>query len=343
MREPKSIVIRLPNWLGDAVMASPIANLLKQAYPNAKITLYGTKASLSLFEHDPFVDQHLVLDKDISSQKEVLKLKEHKFDLGIMLTNSFSSAWLFYRARIPTRVGFAKDMRKWMLTHSLPYPKDRTKMHHIYLYQELLKKMGISASAEPKLYLSNEEKKWAEKFLLENNIKSDSLVIGINPSAAFGSSKCWLQERFRELSMELLKNDGVHLLFFGDGSAKEKNDSVSKGLDRCINLAGKTTIRQLLALTSTCDLFLTNDSGPMHIACAINTPVVALFGSTSPEATGPYGRGTYLRKKVSCSPCFKRECPIDFRCMKAITVDDVRQTINDQLEKYKIQYAKEST
>lgn len=335
MLSPKNIVVRMPNWLGDAVMASPVLQLLKQEFPDAKLTLYGTKASLALFEHDPFVDDFLTLDKKKSGQLKIQDLKDRKFDCGVLLTNSFSSAWLFFRAKIATRLGFSKDMRALFLTHSLPYPKDKSKMHHIQLYQELLKRVGINKESNPKLYLSDAEKKWATNFLSEHKIKPDSLLIGINPSAAFGSSKCWLEDRFRELSIELLKHSSTHLLFFGDSSAKEKNERICLGLKSSINLAGETSIRQLMALTQKCDLFLTNDSGPMHIACAIETPVVALFGSTSPEATGPYGRGVYLRKKVSCSPCYKRECPIDFRCMKAIKVQDVHLTIQNQLEKYK--------
>ncbi|MCH9631941.1 MAG: ADP-heptose--LPS heptosyltransferase 2 [Chlamydiae bacterium] len=332
---PKNIVVRMPNWLGDAVMASPVLQLLKQKFPDARLTLYGTKASLALFEHDPFVDHFLTLDKNKSGQLKIQELKDCKFDYGVLLTNSFSSAWLFFRAKIPTRLGFSKDMRGLFLTHSLPYPKDKSKMHHIELYQELLKRVGINKGSNPKLYLSDAEKMWATNFLSEHHIEPGSILIGVNPSAAFGSSKCWLEERFRELSIELLKHSSTHLLFFGDPSAKEKNERICSGLKNSTNLAGETSIRQLMALTQKCDLFLTNDSGPMHIACALDTPVVALFGSTSPEATGPYGRGVYLRKKVSCSPCYKRECPIDFRCMKAIKVQDVHFTIQNQLEKYK--------
>ena len=329
MKEPKNIVVRMPNWLGDAVMASPILQLLKESYPNSKLSLYGKAPVISLFQSDPFVSSRLILNPSDSTKSQVQKLKDQKFDLGILLTNSFSSAWLFFKSKIPTRIGFSKDMRGWMLTHSLRYPKDKAKMHHVELYQMLLSKMSISKSLSPKLYVTGKEKSSASDFL--SSYKSP--LIGVNASAAFGSSKCWPKERFRELSMELTEQ-GAHLIFFGDESAKEKNDWIISGIKNCTNLAGETSIRTLMALIEKCDLFLTNDSGPMHIACALNTPVVALFGSTSPEATGPYGRALYIKKEVPCSPCFKRECPIDFRCMRSIETHEVYQTVQNQIKKY---------
>lgn len=335
MQTPKKILIRLPNWIGDAVMASPIIELIHRKWPEAHITIIGLKSVIALFEQDPYVDSAIALQKNEPGKIVAQKIKEHKFDLGLLLTNSFSSAWLFFRARIKCRVGFSKDMRGILLSKSLPYPKDKTSEHMILTYQRLLKKIGIFEKAEPRLYLQEQEIEKAKTFLKEKGIDAKQIVIGINPTAAFGPAKCWLEDRYQELAQKLLEYPNVHLLFFGDTQSRDKLERICNSLSsRVHNLAGQTTIRELMALTKTCDLFLTNDSGPMHIACALNVPVVAIFGSTSLEATGPYHKSAPLYKKVSCSPCFKKECPIDFRCMKAISVEEVYTTILQELKKY---------
>lgn len=335
LQTPKKILIRLPNWIGDAVMASPIIELIQRKWPEALITILGLKSVIALFEQDPYIHSTIALQKDEPSKIVAQKIKEHHFDLGLLLTNSFSSAWLFYRARIKCRVGFSKDMRKFLLSKSLPYPKDKTSEHMITTYQRLLKKIGIFEQAKPRLYLQEGEVEEAKVFLKEKGIDSKQIVIGINPTAAFGPAKCWLEERYQQLAQKLLEYPNVHLLFFGDSQSREKLERICNALNsRAYNLAGQTTIRELMALTKACDLFLTNDSGPMHIACALNVPVVAIFGSTSIEATGPYHKSAALYKKVSCSPCFKKECPIDFRCMKAIGVEEVYTTILHELKKY---------
>ena len=157
-------------------------------------------------------------------------------------------------------------------------------------------------------------------------------MIGINPGAAYGSAKCWLPERFRELTEKLLQNPNTRILYFGDKAGASLVNEICADLpDRVINLAAQTTIRELMAYIQACHLFLTNDSGPMHMASALGTPLVALFGSTSDRYTGPYRGGKVIHKHVPCSPCYRRTCPIDFRCMTQIGVDEVYQTLQAYL------------
>lgn len=320
-------------------MAAPVIYLLKKHWPKTRLTLFGLPSTLALFEQDPHVDARIVLEKKSSTKEQVKLLKEQSFDCGVLLTNSFSSAAIFYRANIPMRIGFKKDMRSWLLTHSEHLPDKNAKEHQIKTYQRLLKVLGIEDRAMPELFLTQDEKMWADHYIKEK-IKFDEItLIGINPSAAFGPSKCWPANRFRQVATKLLQDKKNHLIFLGDASTFDNNEQMCNGLERSFNLAGKTGIRQLMALINKCDLFLTNDSGPMHIACALQVPVIALFGSTSPEITGPYNKGLYLRKKVFCSPCFKRECPIDFRCMKSISVNEVYQTTLHQLQQNSLEYA----
>lgn len=329
--EPKNILIRLPNWIGDAVMASPVIAGIKERFTQSKITLMGKESICSLFYKDPSVDAFFILGKNQPSKELLKELQVRKFDWALLLTNSFSSAWLLYRAKIPYRVGYSKEMRKWLLTDSLAYPKEK-KIHQVELYQKLIHPLGNVEKRLPKLFLSDQEIKGAQDFLDKCEVFQNHLLIGVNPTAAYGPSKCWPEHRFRHLAQKLLEEQNIIVFFFGDPASEEKVQRIAQDLGpRCFNLAGKTSLRQLMALIHRCDLFLSNDSGPMHMADALGTKGVALFGSTSPEATGPLQKARILKKSVECSPCFKRECPIDFRCMMSLSVEEVYQVMSEEL------------
>jgi heptosyltransferase-2 len=171
--------------------------------------------------------------------------------------------------------------------------------------------------------------------LSQHGVKPHHKIIGINPGAAYGSAKCWLPERFREVTMRLLEDKDTIIVYFGDLVTSNLVKEVCQGLsNRVINMAGLTSLRELACLISLCDVLLTNDSGPMHIAGALGTPVVALFGSTSAVVTGPFQENSkVIQKHVSCSPCYRRTCPIDFRCMRQIEVDEVVQSVSEMLHK----------
>jgi len=167
--------------------------------------------------------------------------------------------------------------------------------------------------------------------LYQRGFKKGKRLVGINVGATYGSAKCWPAERFRDVALKLLEDD-LYVLFFGDATTASLVKEICLTLpERAMNLAGVTTLRELACLIKDCDVLLTNDSGPMHIAAALETPLVALFGSTDDRATGPFGQAdSVIHKHVSCSPCFKRECPIDFRCMKEIGVDEVVEKVKER-------------
>ncbi len=339
---PKSIIVRMPNWLGDLVMATPILVDLREAFPDAEITAMCQENVASLLENDPSVDElfRFKLGKGflrrISERNIVAKLKSGNYDLGILLTNSFSSAWRFWQGNVKNTLGYRTDGRSLLMSHPLPFSEKRKEQHLVITYKELLAPLGIPVSdTAPRLIVMGEEVKGAWEFLKRFDIRSDARVIGINPGAAYGSAKSWLPERFQEVAKKLIGADPSYVvLFFGDSSHKELIGNICAGLPkRVINLAGKTTLRELLALIKICGVFLTNDSGPMHISDSLDVPLVALFGSTSPVATGPYRQSqNIVQKKVPCSPCFKRVCPIDFSCMKKIGVEEVTKALLKQLE-----------
>lgn len=185
----------------------------------------------------------------------------------------------------------------------------------------------MSTSA-PQLYLTPEEIQTAKDHLKSMGVESHHLLIGINPGAAFGSAKCWLPERFKELTARLSLHPDVRIVYFGDATTKPLVDDITSRFgNNVLNFAGKTTLRSFTTLLSLCNCLVTNDSGPMHVAAALGTPLVAIFGSTNEVKTGPYGGGTIIHKHTLCSPCYKRVCPIDFRCMTSISVDDVYNAI----------------
>jgi heptosyltransferase-2 len=263
-------------------------------------------------------------------------LQRGHYDVGIILPNTFSSAWWFWQGKVKQRIGYEGAGRSSLLTHPLKKPAAAQTQHLIQTYKYLLSPLGIPVSeTKPRLYLKEKELELARTLLSQNGVKPHHRIVGINPGAAYGSAKCWLPERFREVTTRLLQDKDVIVMYFGDLITSNLVKEVCQGLSpRVVNMAGLTSLRELACLISLCDVLLTNDSGPMHIAGAVGTPVVALFGSTNSIVTGPFSENsTIIQKKVSCSPCYRRTCPIDFRCMKQIEVEEVVQASLDLLHK----------
>ncbi len=336
LKDLKNIIVRMPNWIGDLVMATPILTDLRKQFPDAEITAMCKTPISDLLEKDKDIDELYSFQKltnGFSRRKEkrniIETLKKGKYDLGILLTNSFSSAWWFWQAGILNRIGFKGHLRTPFLTHGLNVSFDKEKEHQVTTYKRILKPLKIKISdSKPRLYLTSEEKTKAAELLYRNGFQEGKILIGIHPGASYGPAKCWPKERFREVSLELLKDPDLFLVFLGDEKSNEEIQKICFKLpERAINLAGLTSLRELMGILEKCDLLLTNDSGPMHIAAALKTKVIALFGSTSDVKTGPYNQGKVINKKVECSPCYKRECPIDFRCMKQISVKEVIQAV----------------
>ena len=248
-------------------------------------------------------------------------------------THSFSSAWWFWLGKVRERIGYECNGRKFLLNHSVPLPENIQDQHLVITYKRLLQSIELPLSdTPPRIYLNPKELETAKILLKQQGIPEGALIVGINPGATYGSAKCWLPSRFREVTEKLLEQEGVYVVYFGDLATVSLVKEICQGLSpRVIDLAGITSLRELASVISTCTVILTNDSGPMHIADAVGTPIVALFGSTSDTVTGPYRKGTIIHKHVECSPCYQRTCPIDFRCMKKIEADEVFQALQNIL------------
>lgn len=340
-KSPQHILVRMPNWLGDFVMATPILTDLRFSWPEAKITALCQGVLGTVIQEDPNVDEILSFKKpkglfDRKGSKEAIcSLRKGDFDLGLLLTNSFSSAYWLWRGGVKHRVGFATHWRSLLLNTAVPFPANREKQHLVLTYKALLEPLGIPLSDTPPcLFLTDKERSEARaKLALHGIIPSDSLI-GINPGAAYGSAKCWLPERFRGLTEQLIRYTNLKVVYFGDKAGAPLVDMICDGFpkERVVNIAAQTTLRELFACIERCSLFLTGDSGPMHVASALGVPLIALFGSTSDVATGPYKGGVVIHKHVECSPCYKRTCPIDFRCMKRIETKEVFENVQKILQ-----------
>lgn len=325
----------MPNWVGDLVMATPILSDLRKAYPDAEITAMARYPLCELLQQDPEINELFCFSKvntfgrRMSKRNVIEKLRKGKYDLGILLTHSFSSAWWFWQGGVKVRLGYKGSGRNFLLTDGLSLPENVAHQHLVVTYKMLLAPLEIPLSdTPPKLYLSEKEVFQARELLKQQGVSKNSRIVGINPGATYGSAKCWLPERFRKVTLELLEDKDLFVIYFGDqGNSTLVKEICHELPSRVINLAGLTSLRELAALISICNVLLTNDSGPMHIADALGTPVVALFGSTSEIVTGPYRNGTVIHKHVECSPCYQRKCPVDFRCMKKIEADEVSQAI----------------
>jgi heptosyltransferase II len=339
--QPKNIIVRMPNWVGDVVMAIPVLIDLRNAFPSARITAMRRYPMGELLLEMPQIDEIFSFTKTSrlvrrEEKRNILgKLKKGSYDLGVILPSSFSSAWWFYQGGVGERIGYEGAFRNALLTHSVPRPENADNQHLILSNKALLEPLGIAPSdTNPKIYLKKEEEEQVRQLLTRHGVKPHHKVVGINPGAAYGSAKCWLPERFREVTKRLLEDKDCIVMYFGDLITAGLVKEICQGLSpRVINMAGLTSLRELASLISVCDVLLTNDSGPMHIAGALSTPVVALFGSTSSTMTGPFGNAKVIQKSVACSPCYRRVCPIDFRCMKQIEVDEVVHAIEGALDK----------
>lgn len=339
-KKPIQIIIRMPNWLGDLVMATPLLESIKKKWPDSVITVACIQHLSEILLYHPYIDHILPLERqknlkgNIFPKNNIKKIRKQQYDLGILTTNSLSSAWCFFLSNIKKRVGFNANARGILLTNKVPFPKKRKSQHLVKTYKSLLSPIGIPIdNTHPHIATLQEEDEAALSLLQSRGKMPQQRLIGINPGAAYGLAKCWPPERFIALGEKLKEKKRNCLVFFGDQSGKPLVDSICAKLPKegVINLAGETDIRELVCLIKQCDVFLTNDSGPMHIAAALNIPLVALFGSTSDTLTGPYPRGHVIHKHTSCSPCFLRTCPIDFRCMKQIKVEEVYEALDSEL------------
>ena len=328
----RNILVRATNWLGDAVMNTPALGAIRESFPGARITLLATPLVAQLFSPHDSVDEVMIYDrqgrhKGVAGRFRIAaELRARRFDLAILLQNAIDAALITKLAGIPRRIGTRTDGRGFLLTDGFDQRTLSPRLHHVDCYLEMLKSFGITAGAKRQLLcLTDAERGAARQRLGAAGIKPGAFLIGINPGAAYGSAKRWYPERFAAAGAELARRWGAQLLVFGGpGEVAIARDIESALPGGCLNLAGTLNVRELMALIERCDFFISNDSGPMHIAAAFGVPLVAIFGSTDHRTTYPFSdNSVVVRQEVDCAPCLKRECPTDHRCMTGVSAEDV--------------------
>ena len=308
-------MIRASNWLGDSVISVPAVRGIKASWPDSHITIAAPAKIAAIWKLVPEVDEIIALpSKNLFATVRLFR-RQPRFDLAVLFPNSLRVALEVWLSGIPRRVGYRGHFRRWLLNQVVPEPdRVRPPRHQAFHYLRIAHELG-----------ANTEQLTLPKLSQRNNVDPDGEKIGLCPGAEYGPAKRWLPERFTEAATLITAQRPVQWILFGT----TKDAAIGQGIcdvlgDRCVNRIGQTTIEQLIDELRQCRLLLTNDTGTMHLAALLGVPVVAIFGSTEPRLTGPLGEGhAVLRHQVECSPCFLRECPIDFRCMKAVNVPEV--------------------
>jgi heptosyltransferase-2 len=331
----KNLLVRGVNWIGDSVMILPALRVLRKEMPETKISLLVKPWVSPIFEKDPNIDEIIIYSDKYEGFRGKIKLSrmlsKKKFCSSILFQNAFDAALITFLAGIKERAGYNRDGRGFLITTAVPVPENEKKVHQIKYYLNLLEQIGINTGySAPYIHLTLDERLHAREKL--KDLKRP--VLSINPGATYGSAKRWIPERFAEIANWFIKDTSGSVVIFGGDNEVDIAEEIDKHiLENKLFLAGKTSLRELISLISECDVFVTNDSGPLHIAYAVKTPLVAIFGSTDPKLTGPppeisaSGEGNsyaVITPDLLCSPCFERTCKNnDMRCMYAITSDDV--------------------
>jgi heptosyltransferase-2 len=314
----RRLLILAPNWLGDAVMALPLIRDLRQAWPETTIAVAARKGVAPLYPMVPHVNEVVTLD----GTTDVARLAQGQFDAALLLPNSFASAWLVKRAHIRERWGFARDLRRPLLTKAIP--RVRQYDHQVAYYQALGTALGVAPGPPfATVIVPATAHAAAARLLTENGVDERHPYVVFAPGAAYGRAKQWLPTRFAELA-RLLAADNVSTVLVGaKGDLEACNEVAHAGA--AVNLAGRTDLPTLAAILRGARAVVANDSGAMHLAAAVGVPVTAVFGPTNDQKTAPLRAApdapapVIIATDVWCRPCMLRECPIDHRCMTRIS------------------------
>jgi heptosyltransferase II len=326
------ILIRATNWVGDAIMALPALRAVRDKFRDAQVSIVARPYVADLYRDQGICDELIPYDtKGVQRGwrgKEALaaELRSKKFAVALLLQNAFDAAWLAWRAAIPTRVGYARDGRSLLLTKAIATPKPgEIPSHEKFYYLELLRRAGwienLQDDPHIALHVPDAARQRGMQMLVEAGARPLARRIAVGAGASYGSAKCWPPDRFAKALNEFQSQADVDVILFGTPGEAPVSTAIAAHLRRPpIDLTGKTSIADLPGLLSQCHLFLGNDSGAMHVAAAVDLPVVAVFGPTDPEGTAPVTpRVSIVQQKPYCSPCFLRRCPTDHRCMLAVT------------------------
>lgn len=330
---PAALLVRAVNWLGDAVLTTPALGAVRAAFPRARISLAARPLVAELFRGHPDVDEVLVYDKAgvhagaAGMLRMAGELRRGRFDSALLFQNAFDAALLAFLAGVPERTGYATDGRSLLLTRAIPVTEEIRRLHHAEYYLRLVAGLGVPIPASPRMRLrvTREETDAMEERLSSLGIPKGKRVLGINPGATYGSAKRWYPDRFAAVADALSGEWGTSVVLMGSAPERPLSEEIEAAMrGKPVNLAGRTTVRELMSLLSRCSFLVTNDSGPMHIAAALGVPLAAIFGPTDWRTTCPWtDKARIVRVGVDCSPCMLRECDRGHECMLGVTAEMV--------------------
>ncbi|MFH1037886.1 MAG: lipopolysaccharide heptosyltransferase II [PVC group bacterium] len=341
MPDIHNILIRSPNWVGDTIFALPAVRRLRETFPAARLSILAAGSLAPLWELAGEFDEIIACDlkggrRDLARKFALIRmLRSRRFDLAVILPRSFESALWMFLAGIPARWGYAEEGRSFLLTRASRSPRGYRRTHRSDYYYHLIDHAAGDEPAPPgRLKISPPLLARARELVRrEGGGGAERHLAGFHPRASYGPAKCWPLKKFIRLADRLVHERGMAVLLFGSGKEKKMLQAIADGVGGgAINLAGRTDLKELAALITLCRFFVANDSGPLHLAAALGVPVIGLYGSTDPAATGPRGdKARIIYKAAACSPCLKRTCPVDFACMGKITPQEVLAEIDSLL------------
>ncbi len=334
----KRVVVRGTNWVGDAVMTIPALRELRRVLPQAHITLATRPWAEGLFSDADFLDEILVYDRPRRDFRAALRQakewRRRSFDLAVLFQNAFEAALIARLAKVPARVGYRTDRRGALLTHPIAVPSWRGERHEVFYYlnivhelERLLDGASLMEEREPRfeLQVSAARKREARAMLNKHGARLDVPLVALCPGSTNSRAKRWPAESYAALADRFVEEAGAQVLLVGARDELDVSLRVSSLMrNKAIVLTGETTLAQLVSILSMVEVLVTNDTGPAHIAAALERPTLVIFGPTDPRTTRPFSkRAEIIRRPPDCAPCMLRDCPIDHRCMTAITADEV--------------------
>lgn len=322
-------------------MTTPAVRGIRKRFPNTHVSLLAKPWVVPVFENSEHIDRLLIYD-DKGRHKGVLgkfrlarDLKKYHFDAAILLQNAFEAALITFLAGIPLRIGYNTDVRQFLLTHAVSCTNEIKEKHQTEYYLNIIREIGMEEdNLELYLKLNQKDRFRAEKTLLEHHLSDDDKLVGINPCATYGPAKQWPYDRYARLADKIQAFTKGRVIIFGGPNDRHLGENISQRMEhRPLDLTGKTSLSEAMALIEKCDLFITNDSGLMHVAAALDVPLIAVFGSTNSITTGPSNQNSRIvQVPLECSPCLRPECPKGhLDCMDQISVEMVFKVVKDML------------
>lgn len=339
------LLVRAQNWIGDVVLATASLRCIRESFPDSKVSVVAKPWVIPILAHNPHIDEIIEYDgrgahRGLSGMLRLARyLRARRFEGAILLQRAFEAALIAHLAGIPDRMGYATDGRGFLLTHKARSSKEEFRIPRLEHDLKLLEGFGLKVNEKALLVpIGREQKVTADRRLHDLGIGRREALVGFSPGAVGSALKRWHPERFAELAVRLLNAYGARVLVFGAPGERQLGEEICRMTARpgVINLAGLTSLDEAIALIGLCGLFVTNDSGLMHVGAALDVPLVAVFGPTDPARTAPWSERYALvhDEGIDCRGCKMRRCKHNHMCMDGITVERVFQTARELVTRH---------